>query len=112
MLAAMVIALIPAAAGEARSRVPLRDPVLLNIGFVCQWQQRCMANQQMAMQRALKYIAKHRPPSWRVQMCNRNASRRGTRKDWIGFDNCLRNAALRPPPPRRTLKRRAQRRSR
>ena len=76
---------------------PLRNPALLNIGFVCRWQDRCIDKQQRAMNRALKYVSKRRPPAWRVQQCNRNAGRNGTRVDWVGFDNCIRNADLDPP---------------
>ena len=91
---------LPAAA-EARSP-PLRNPALLNIGFVCRWQSRCIKKQESEMQRALRYVKKYNPPAWKIQLCNRNSSRNGTRKDWIGFNNCIRNAALRaPPPPKR-----------
>ena len=45
---------------------------------------------------ALKHVAKYPPASWRIQLCNRNASRGGTRVDWIGFNNCVRNASLQP----------------
>ena len=87
---------LPAAA-DARSKPPLRNPALLNIGFVCQWQSRCIKQQQRAMQRALAYVKKQRPPAWKIQLCNRNSSRNGTRKDWIGFDNCIRNPRIRRP---------------
>ena len=90
---------VPAAAQAAKSP-PLRNPALLNIGFVCKWQERCIRRQQSAMSRALGYVRKYRPPSWKVQLCNRNAGRNGTRVDWIGFDNCVRNPALRPAPTR------------
>ncbi len=73
---------------------PLRDPVFLNIGFVCKWQERCMRDQQRAMKRALGYVRKYRPGTWKIQLCNRNAARRG-RVDWIGFENCIRNRRLR-----------------
>ena len=86
---------LPAAA-EARSKPPpLRNPALLNMGFVCHWQPRCIRQQERAMQRALAYVKKYRPPAWKVQLCNRNSSRNGTRKDWIGFNNCIRNPAIR-----------------
>ncbi len=86
-------------AAEARTRPPpLKNPALLNIGFVCRWQSNCIAKQQRAMNRALKLVRKNPPPAWKMQLCNRNSSRNGTRKDWVGFNNCLRNAALRPPP--------------
>jgi len=87
------------AAAEARDKPPpLKNPALLNIGFVCHWQSHCIKKQERAMQRALKYVRKNQLPAWKMQLCNRNASRNGTRKDWVGFNNCVRNAALRPPP--------------
>lgn len=89
------------AAAAASAKPPLRDPVLLNIGFVCQWQHQCMQRQQRALARALSYVRKHRPPAWKVQLCNRNASRRRGRVDWIGYNNCIRNRSLRPPVTRR-----------
>ncbi len=58
-----------------------------------------MAVQKSAMKRALKYVRKEQPPTWRIQACNRNAARSRFRVDWVGFDNCVRNAALRPLPP-------------
>jgi hypothetical protein len=100
-----VILLSGALAIRAEARAPLRDPVALNIGIACQWQQRCIARQKSAMKRALKYVRKSQPPLWRIHVCNRNAARERSRVDWVGFDNCIRNAALRPPPPR-PLKRR------
>ena len=83
---------------------PLRDPVVLNIGLNCQWQQRCIAKQHNAMKRALSYVAKKQPAAWRVQQCNRNAARKRNRVDWVGFDNCIRNATLKQTP-RAPLKR-------
>jgi len=91
-----------AAEAEARSKPPLRNPALLNIGFVCRWQSRCIRTQENAMMRSLKHMRSYPPAAWKVQMCNRNAARNGTRKDWVGFENCLRNTALRAPArPRR-----------
>jgi hypothetical protein len=84
----------------AHARPPLGDPVTLNIGINCQWQQRCIKSQSKAMKRALKYVKKEQPPLWRVQLCNRNAGRQRMRVDWVGFDNCIRNAVLRPVPAR------------
>lgn len=77
----------------------LGDPVMLNIGLLCQWQQSCITAQRSAMNKSLKYVAKYQPPQWRIHLCNRNASRIRSRVDWIGFDHCVRNEALRPPPP-------------
>jgi hypothetical protein len=94
----------------AQSSPPLRDPVTLNIGFVCQWQPRCMAQQQKAMKRALKFVRKEQPPAWRIQQCNKNAVRNRFRIDWVGFDNCMRNAALRPIPARIIVTRKRSRR--
>ena len=97
-LAVAALALCSAAA-DARTKPlpPLKDPALLNIGFVCHWQHRCITAQQQAMSRALTYVRRQVLPPWKVQLCNRNSSRNGTRKDWIGFNNCIRNAALQPP---------------
>src|SRR5438128_236762 len=64
------------------------------IGINCQWQSHCIALQRRAMRRALNYVADMRPPQWRVQLCNRNANRGGYRVDWVGFDHCIRNSAL------------------
>ena len=89
-----------ALASAAEARPPLGDPVALNIGINCQWQQSCMKAQAKAMKRALKLVDKSQPPAWRVQMCNRNAGRQRARVDWVGFDNCMRNTALRPVPAR------------
>jgi hypothetical protein len=101
--AAAAATLVPAVA-LARGRPMLYEPVSLNIGVVCQWQARCMVRQRSAMNRALNYVARRRPPRWRLELCNRNAGRSGYRVDWIGFDNCIRNATLKGPS--RTGKRR------
>jgi hypothetical protein len=92
-----------AAAADAQPLPPLRDAVALNIGINCQWQQRCMSDQHQAMKRALKYVRKYQPPMWRIQQCNRNASRSPQRVDWAGYDHCIRNASLQyvPPPQRK-----------
>jgi hypothetical protein len=70
--------------------------VALNIGINCHWQSRCMTQQRSAMKRSLAYVSTYRPARWRVQMCNRNAGRSSSRVDWVGFENCIRNIALRP----------------
>ena len=46
------------------------------------------------MNRALSYVAKRRPPKYQIQLCNRNARRAGNRVDWIGYEHCIRNPAL------------------
>jgi hypothetical protein len=98
IVAAAVIAVAGSAAAEARANAPppLYDPVILNVGFVCRWDARCMDRQKDAMKSALKFVRKRNPPVWRIQLCNRNAGRRGQRVDWIGFEHCIRNEALRP----------------
>jgi hypothetical protein len=96
VFAAMLLAM-SSAAMAAQAQVPLYDSTGLNIGFNCRWQQRCIAEQQRAMKRSLAYVKKRQPPVWRVHLCNRNASRGRNRVDWVGFDNCIRNASLRPP---------------
>jgi len=53
-----------------------------------------MAQQRTAMNRALSYVAKRRPPKYQIQLCNRNARRAGNRVDWIGYEHCIRNPAL------------------
>jgi len=104
ILAAAALAAIPFSASTARTAV-VHDPVALNIGVNCQWQSRCMSQQRAAMNRALGYIAKKQPPQWRIQLCNRNASRGGNRVDWVGFDHCIRNSRLRPASLRKASKR-------
>ncbi|HET7708281.1 MAG TPA: hypothetical protein VFK50_01960 [Sphingomicrobium sp.] len=82
---------------EARQRPPpLYDPVLLNTGIICKWNERCIARQRRAMRSALAYVKKH-GIAWKVELCNRNSARNGTRKDWVGFNNCIRNDAIRAP---------------
>jgi hypothetical protein len=104
ILAAAALAAIPLSASTARPAV-LHDPVALNIGVNCQWQPRCMERQRSAMKRALAFVTKAGPPRWRIQLCNRNARRGGNRVDWLGFDHCIRNLALRQPAPARKRKR-------
>jgi len=90
------------AGSEARAAAPIYDPVALNIGVNCQWQPRCIGKQRRAMNDARKYVATTNPALWRIHLCNRNAARSTARVDWVGFNNCIRNAALQPPPlPRR-----------
>jgi hypothetical protein len=96
--AVLALPMLTAAAAAGNARAPLGDPLILNIGLNCQWQQRCMSGQHRAMKRALKYVRKEQPASWRIEMCNRNAARSRYRVDWVGFDNCVRNGALRPAP--------------
>jgi hypothetical protein len=98
------------APAEARTTPPLRNPALLNMGFVCHWQSRCIRKQQSEMKQALRYVKKTSPPAWKIQLCNRNSARNGTRKDWVGFNNCIRNPALRPPPPPPPAKKKKRRR--
>jgi hypothetical protein len=107
-LAALILGSAGAYAGEvhARSKPPLRNPALLNIGFVCRWDKGCIRVQEKAMARTLRHMRQYPPAPWKVQLCNRNSGRNGTRKDWVGFENCLRNPNLRPPAKSRTKRRR------
>ena len=100
-LAAIAFAILasPAVAGSLATPGLLGDPIALNIGLGCGWQDQCIAAQKRAMTKSLKFVAKYRPPEWRVHLCNRNAARSSARVDWVGFDHCVRNEALRPPPP-------------
>ena len=95
--AIFVVGALPASA-TSNAPPPLYDPVFLNIGFICRWDARCMDRQDDARKHALKYVRKKGPAAWRVQLCNRNAHRKGQRVDWVGFDNCIRNEVLRPAP--------------
>ena len=79
----------------APSRPPIQDSVRLNIGMNCRWERRCIAAQQSAMHSALSYVRTRRPAAARIHLCNRNASRGRYRVDWVGFNNCIRNATLR-----------------
>ena len=97
---ATLIAASAISGSEAVAQAPLYDPVILNIGFVCRWNAHCMDKQKDAMNRALKFVRKKDPPTWRIQRCNKNAGKRGSRIDWIGFDNCIRNVSLAPLPQR------------
>jgi hypothetical protein len=103
--AALLFAL-SSAVSAAQAAAPLYDSIGLNIGFNCRWQQSCIAEQQRAMKHSLAYVNKRQPPVWRVHLCNRNASRGRNRVDWVGFNNCIRNASLgpsaRPARKRRT----------
>ena len=96
LVAAAAVAFVAFSRG-ASARPLLHDPVELNIGVNCQWQARCMSAQRAAMKRSLAFVSAKRPAHWRVQLCNRNAARGGYRVDWVGYDHCIRNAALRKP---------------
>lgn len=95
IIALAALALIGSRA-EGRSGAPLYDPVMLNIGINCQWQQSCERRQLRAMASTHRLMATTRPPLWRVHLCNRNAARSPVRIDWVGFNNCIRNTSLRP----------------
>ena len=90
-----------AVASDARATAPLYDPVTLNIGINCQWQQSCQRKHLKAMKSAHKFIAAKHPPLWKIHQCNRNARRSPSRIDWVGFNDCIRNANLAPAPQRR-----------
>ena len=92
-LAAVLGAMAPAASAKTP---PLRDPVFLNIGFVCQWQEECIQKQQKAMKQALAYGKKAKPTNWQVQFCNRRATfRKSGRIDWISYYSCIRSPKVR-----------------
>jgi hypothetical protein len=94
-LVGIAVALAFAGSGADAKLPPLRDPVFLNIGFVCQWQESCIEKQQRAMKRSLGFVKKNKPPAWKVQFCNRRASfRRTGRIDWISYYNCISNRSL------------------
>jgi len=86
-----------AGASEGRATAPLYDPVALNIGISCEWQQKCEQKQRKALAAARKYIAATNPPVSKIHLCNRNAQRSTSRIDWVGFNSCIRNPRLSPP---------------
>ena len=94
ILAIALLALTSAAVAAGRHPL-LYDPVALNIGVNCQWQSRCMEQQHAAMTRALTYVRTRHPSRAQVQLCNRNARRAGNRVDWIGYEHCIKNPAMR-----------------
>jgi hypothetical protein len=99
-IALALLALIDAGS-QAPAMAPLYDPVVLNIGINCQWQQSCEQRQRSAMIHAAQFIAAMHPPLWRIHLCNRNARRGQARVDWVGFNGCIRNSSLSRPPRRR-----------
>ena len=92
---------LAACAYSARAAAPLYDPVILNIGINCKWQERCERQQRDAMSDAAKYIAAKHPPLATIHLCNRNARRGTARVDWVGFNRCIRNKHLGQPGRRR-----------
>ena len=102
----VAVAVAVAAGGSAPAAEaklpPLRDPVFLNIGFVCQWQDACITKQKRAMKQALAYGKRAKPTNWQVQFCNRRATfRRSGRIDWISYYSCIRNPKVRGSAARR-----------
>jgi hypothetical protein len=91
-LALLIVSSAAGADGQARWQPvpPLKDPALLNIGFVCRWQSSCITKQRAAMRASLRYVESRKTPAWKIQLCNRQSSRNGTRKDWIQFNKCIR----------------------
>lgn len=91
IVAATVVLAGMSAPADAKTP-PLRDPVFLNIGFVCQWNDACIDRQRKAMKSAVDYTKKRKPPSWKIHLCNRRAvQRRSGRVDWISYYHCIRN---------------------
>jgi hypothetical protein len=98
---ALVLLALIGSEPQAPAMAPLYDPVVLNIGINCQWQKSCEQRQRSAMTHAAQFIAETHPPLWRIHLCNRNARRGPARVDWVGFNGCIRNSNLAPPPHRR-----------
>ena len=105
----LAAAVVCGRAASARAPAPLYDPIVLNIGIMRQWRQSCQRGQLKAMKAANKFVARANPPLWRIHLCNRNARRGAASADWIGFNACIRNAALSPPPPPQLRRRWARR---
>ena len=96
-VAAVILFALPV---EGQAAAPLYDPVVLNVGINCRWQQSCQRRQLNAMAEARRFVARAHPPLWRIHLCNRNARRGTANVDWIGFNACIRNAHLVRPPAR------------
>ncbi|HEY7005233.1 MAG TPA: hypothetical protein VH392_02005 [Sphingomicrobium sp.] len=90
-LAALLLTIAPS---ESPAMAPLYDPVALNIGINCQWQQHCQQRQHKAMRDVGRFIAARHPPVWKIHLCNRNARRGPARVDWVGFNDCVRNSRV------------------
>ena len=97
VLTSVVALALVMSARPALAAAPLYDPVVLNIGINCQWQQHCQQQQRKAMADAAKFIAAKHPPLWKIHLCNRNARRSAARVDWVGFNRCIRNKRLGRP---------------
>ena len=82
---------------DVRGAAPIYDPIALNIGINCQWQQSCERRQIGAMNAARTYMARAHLPLWRIHLCNKNSRRSPARIDWVGFNACIRNPHLRRP---------------
>jgi hypothetical protein len=94
-IVAVAVAVGAAGAPLEAKLPPLRDPVFLNIGFVCEWQEACITRQQKAQKKSVAYMKRHNPATWQVQLCNRRASfRRTGRVDWISYYNCISNQKI------------------
>jgi hypothetical protein len=95
LISSAILSMLAVTAAAGSGVAPINNPAILNIGYLCRWQERCMSRQEKAMNRAVAYVKKRHPPSWKVQLCNRNAARKRSRVDWVGFNNCIRNPAVR-----------------
>lgn len=101
LVSSAILGMLAVAAAAGSGVAPINNPAILNIGYLCRWQERCMSHQEKAMNRAVAYVKDRHPPIWKVQLCNRNASRKRSRVDWVGFNNCIRNPIVRPAARRR-----------
>lgn len=95
VLGIAVGALLASHAAPISARTPpLRDPVFMRIGIMCRWDSGCVTRQRNAMIAALSFVERKSPPPARIHACNRNASRKHDRVDWVGFNNCIRNKKM------------------
>jgi hypothetical protein len=102
MQSVLFLAMLAWSGSSTANPALLMKPAVLNIGRTCRWDNRCMGRQERAMNKALSYVRNRRPPAWKVQRCNRNASRGNARVDWIGFNNCIRNPLVKSSVRRRS----------
>ena len=86
--------------GPSPSRARRSRPGLAQQGgLACNWQQKCMRSQQKLIEGALGYVKKAGPPTWRIHLCQPQCFAQARAFDWVGIDNCIRNAALVMPRP-------------
>ena len=92
-----IAVLMLGSSGALAAKPGVVHPVVRNISTLCKGDKACIQRQWKGMQSAFAYMRAKRPPIWKIEQCNRNASRQRNRVDWLGFNNCVRNPKVKPP---------------